>query len=125
MRAEWPGSNGSVMGTNAIVLGGAVTVTAAEGAVALLPLAAAVVPGVALFPADEFEPLQPASTPMPMADTAAMASLPPFTGRRRRDSPMSLPSLQAAGVRNGASVAGWPDPGTPRRWAARRSAAAS
>jgi hypothetical protein len=103
VRAGWPESNGSVMGTSAAALDGAVMVTVAEaaGAVALLLLAAlavAVVPGVALLPVDELEPLQPASTPIPMADTAAMASLSPAPprlplpiGRPRPDCPMSLP----------------------------------
>src|SRR5690348_4231847 len=100
-RAAWPGSNGSVIGTYAVELEGAVRVTVAEAdaAVALLLLAAlAVVPGVAGLAVDELAEVQPPSTPIPMADTAAMASLPPavprlplLTGCPHRDSPMSLP----------------------------------
>jgi hypothetical protein len=79
---------------------GAVPVTVAAGAVALLLLvvAVAVVPGVALLPVDELELVQPASATTPMADTAATASLLPFLGRPDRDSPCRYPSLQVAGV---------------------------
>jgi hypothetical protein len=91
------------MGTNAAAvladtLAGAEVDDPAD-ALALLA-ALAVVPCVVLVPADELEPLQPASTPIPRADAAVSASfapviprLPPRTGRPRRDRPISSSPL--------------------------------
>jgi hypothetical protein len=87
--AGWPGSNGSVTGTNAAAAGGAVAVAAVPAGLAVagalgvaagalpvvLPAAAAalrVAPPAACPP----EPPQPASTPIAAADTAASAIRP-------------------------------------------------
>jgi hypothetical protein len=80
--AAWPGSNGSVIGTNALeVLGdgpdGAAVAVPVPALALPAALAVAVVPCVAGLPVDELAALQPASTPMPMAATAAMATLRP------------------------------------------------
>src|SRR5579863_953732 len=103
VRAGWPGSNGSVIGTNALeVLGDAPAGAVVAGPAAALVLPAApdvtVVPGAVLAPVDELPVLQPASTPMPAADTTASATFtpvlacpPPFTGRPHPDCPMPIP----------------------------------
>src|ERR1700728_3614421 len=86
VRAGWPGSNGSVIGTNAAALdGAAVDAAALDGAAGggALPaaLAVVVVPDVAPPAVDELEPPQPASMAVPMARMATMASLPPVVPR--------------------------------------------
>jgi hypothetical protein len=68
--AGWPGSNGSVTGTNATAVDGAPLAVA-------LAVALAAALGVPFAVPDALEPLlQPASKPTAAAHTAASASLP-------------------------------------------------
>src|SRR3984885_5008649 len=103
-RAGWPGSNGSVTGTNATAAEDAPVATAVLAALDVAPApAVAPVLDVAPAPADapvpgvELEPLQAARTPTAAAETAASASprltalLPPApAGRPLRDWLMTL-----------------------------------
>src|ERR1700744_3449511 len=98
-RAGWPGSNGSVTGTNATAPEGAPVATAVLAALDVTPVLAvapvldvAPAPADAPAPGDDLAPLQPPSRQVAAAETAASAIprltalLPPApAGRPPRD----------------------------------------